>query len=226
MMIQFPGWAYTTDKVDVAAFCKYKYGSKVIYVGDEDPDVSRALNGEVIYASILTPSYEAFQAVLNDDVLTFSNSYTAHLNTYEPQMMLATIVASMYRGVNIVLLFPEDTADLKYPEFLLRFIYANLGILIGTDDMPFAYNNIFDDAVMDFLYTYNYVSPYEYVYMINNVTPASLQKLIEQLHIRVKNPNDTNEYLEYIQRMHDTMVQSNMVSTTSMFRCDPAHYKE
>ena len=225
-MIQFHGMAYATDKVDRAAFCKYQYNSKIVYIGDEDPDVSRALNGEVIYASILTPPYDAFQAVLNDDVLMFSNSYTAHLNNYEPQMMLATIVASLYRGVNIVLLFPEDTGDLKYPEFLLRFIFANLGIQVGSDEMPFAYNNAFDDTVMDFLYMYNYVSPYEYVYMINNVSPASLQKLIDQLQIKVLNPNDINEYLNYIQGMHDTMVKTNTVATTTMFTCDPSQYKE
>lgn len=220
-MVIFPGWIYTTESVDRALYCQHQYNAKVIYVGDDDQDVTRAFNGAIIYASVLTPPYDAFQAILNDDMVTFSNTYTSHLNMYECQMMLATIVASIYKGINIVLLFPGDTAELRYPQFLLSFIATNLGIQAGTDDIPFAYNNAFDDDVMNFLYMYNYVQPYEYIFRVNNVTPMALQKLISELQIVVKNPNDVNEYLEYVQRIHDVMVQSNTIPAIKMFSCDP-----
>ena len=134
-MITFNAQIYSTEKVDRAMLCQQS-GAKILYLGEPDPYLDQVTNNSLIYASILTPPYEAFQAVLNEDYARFGALYTEHLNTEEAQMFIATIVAAIYKGINIVLLFPEDTGDLKYPDFMLKFIFTNLGIQIATDDYP------------------------------------------------------------------------------------------
>lgn len=221
-MIRFNAQIYATEKVDKAMLCQQS-GAKILYIGEPDPYLDQVTGNSIIYASILTPPYDALQAVLNEDYVRFGAVYTEHLNTNEAQMFIATITAAIYKGINIVLLFPEDTAELKYPDFLMKFIFTNLGIQIATDDYPFMYNNAFDDIILDLLYRHNCISPYEYVYMITNVTSASLHKLVEELDIKVENPRDPNQYVMWVERFHNRMVQAQRYLITKPFTVDPSY---
>ena len=224
-MIIFRGQIYATDKVDRALLYQQQFGAKVIYIGEPDPYINQAFGNTLIQITTLTPPYDALQAVLCEDYTRFGAIYTEHLNTLEAQSLIATIVYAIYQGINIVLLFPEDTAELKYPDFLIKFIFTNLGIQVATDSNPFMYNNAFDDIIMDLLYRHDCVSPYEYIYMITNVTNASLHKLVDQLQIKVENPRDPIQYVQWVERFHDRMVAAQKPLTVQPFKCDPAHYK-
>jgi len=206
----FKGQLVSTFDINLALE-NQKYGSKVLYLGEKDPEVDARSNGTFIYASMLTPRYDALQAVLDNNYIAFGEMYTAYLNSNESQMLLATIVASMYRGINLVLLFPEDTGMLMYPDFIMKFLFTNLGIQPGTPSSPFIYNPAFDDINLDLMYRFNCIPVLDYLYAANNITPASLQKVISEMHIVVDNPKDIQQYISWIESYQDDMRLSNSV---------------
>ena len=219
-MITLTGQIYATEDIQRALSC-IPLGVKNIYIGDPDPDIDKLSHGTIIYGSILTPPYTALQQVIDGNIAGFAEAYTEHLNTQEAQMMITTIIYALYRGVNIQLIFPKDTGDLKYPDFLLKFIAANLGIIIGTDAIPFQYNPTYSDIILDLLYRNDCISPHEYIYYADNVTELSLHKLINQLEIKVTNPRDVNEYIRWVEGYHDRMNMAQSFEMITPFKVDP-----
>lgn len=219
------GQIYATEDIEHAMMCLTS-GAKIIYIGEPDQDLNRATNNSLICIPLLTPPYEALRAVLENDIAKFSLMYTEHLNTKECQLLIASIVAALYKGFMVILLFPKDTKELLYPDFLIKFFITNLGIQIGSDKIQYAFNPIFDDVNLDILYRHNIISPQEYVFNCTNITQLSLQKLIADLNIRVQNPNDISQYIKWVEEYHDRMVLANRLLTVQPFVCDPYYKKE
>lgn len=195
--------------------------SKIILVGDPDPDLAMQLNQSLIPASLLAPPYNALQEVLDGDYMKFVALYNQHLMTDEVQMLFATIFAALYKGVTIILLFPQDSAELMYPNALIQYFYQVFHVQVGTETTGFIVDPNATDKIVNLMYRCGTINSLEYVYMIENtITETAMKKLIYQLDIKVQHSDNYQEYLDWVDRYHKRMVTAGKILAVRPFSMD------
>lgn len=106
-----------------------------------------------VAATILLPPTQAIIADADDDMETFQTLYYQYLISDEVTEFISLIFYVLHTGINILLYIPsEDVKSLDYVGFLLSFISNNYGIKIGTDNIPFDFNNNYQSLICDMLY--------------------------------------------------------------------------
>ena len=89
------------------------------------------------YTSLLTcpmllPPYEAMEAEINQDLNNAQILYVQHLNRPDVQKLIATIIAALRMGKNIVLYIPDEDAahSFQFPTLLTNYFARMYGVMM------------------------------------------------------------------------------------------------
>lgn len=172
--------------VDSAA----RQGFKLIFIGDQ-MEIPNGYN--FINMPQLTPDYKTICAAISGDDNLLAQSYYASLLTPQVEETIAVLIGALARGVNIVLYFPADTLQLKYPYLLLQYLLDNFGIKVGDKNSPAMFNPAFDQIIWRLLYIYRIVSWDNYIMNVNDLDPVVLVRLREDLCPIYKIPTNISD---------------------------------
>lgn len=111
------------------------YQSRIVSITEGNP-FGNAI--QVVEASVLMPPYQAMLAQVDGDMNRFKIEYVNYLmSTDAVRALLAIIGKALLQGVNITLFVPKDEAQL-FIDILLEFMVGAFGIVVGTQNRPFA----------------------------------------------------------------------------------------
>lgn len=166
----------------------------------------------IITASTLMPDYAGLEADLNGSVEELRAKYFPYLATEEPRMFIATLIAAMYQGRNIILLVPPEYSKLRYPTLLMEYLYTYHGIQTMFKNVPFAYNKAFDVYNADCMYACNIIGPAEYL-MVAGPGFDMVDKLCYDTQMQFQ-PNTSKEQIkQYFEEWRKKMMQSGTATT-------------
>lgn len=161
--------------VDTAA----RQGFKLIFVGDQ-MEIPSGYN--FVNAVHFTPDYKTICAIIeNGDDALVSQLYFASLSTPVAEETFAVIIGALSQGNNIMIYFPNDTLQLKYPYLLLHYILERFGIRIGDKNTPCSYNPAYDTLNLRLLYIYRIIPWNSFIMAVNDLDPVVLIRLREDL---------------------------------------------
>lgn len=135
---------------DINLAMQWSQQCKVLFIGE----LNSQLPPNFIEYSILLPPVEALEAEVNGDTQTYNYIYTQHL-TYNPycQEAIATILAAINRGVNIIF-YIEEGNNLSHKEFLMSYFFNVFGITLGSDMTNFGYKCDYVGIINTVIYTW------------------------------------------------------------------------
>lgn len=153
-------------------------GFKLLYVGDvlETPKQWNFIN-----AIGFVPDYQCMSAIIEGDDNRFALSYIQNLKNPMAEELFAIILAALCKGTGIMLYFPEDTLQLKYPYLLMQYMQDNYGLIVGDKSNPFSYNQVFDSSNTRLMYLYKLVDWKTYILNVDEADPMILMRLREDL---------------------------------------------
>lgn len=191
------------------SFCINKATSHIIVCASTDvnnnPGFIQATGA--IVASVLVPPYEACMAKMNGDEVTFENLYASYLSVGEPCQIIGLLLKSMYLGKNIILYCSKDEFEVGYIQVFMKYVWANFGVCIGTEQNPFMFNPdpfndmiisefLFNIGIDDSLELFAFWKPVPH-YILNDITVI---KLSQELSLYLPN-STTDKYREFIRTM-------------------------
>lgn len=108
---------------------------KIVFIGE-----LKQLPQGIIEYSILLPPVEALNAEVEGNIQQYNMIYNQYL-MYTPycQEAIATILAAISRGVNIVVCI-EEGDNLSHGQFLWNFFKNTFGLIMATVNNPFQFN--------------------------------------------------------------------------------------
>lgn len=134
-MLELAPLAATSD-LDMAATA-LKNGAVIVYLGDplsKPEQLSNALNG-----TELVPDYTLLQILINGNLVAFEKNYYNKLVMCTSSFV--NIFNFMFMKKTVIIYFPSDTMELKYPEILLRFFRSYYGVQAATKSTDFQYDS-------------------------------------------------------------------------------------
>lgn len=150
----FKGNLYSTTSLDMVRNMMGNY--KIIIIGD-CPDQMLVQTTGALIGSVLTPTYQAFEARMNNDIEAFNTIYYNHLQSKEVTNFLACIFRSLYNGINILFYAPSDEAALFFNELYMN-IFTRFGIIVGNENQQFGFDPNFTWIVSSILYLFELFS--------------------------------------------------------------------
>lgn len=180
-------------------------GFKLIYIGDQ-MEIPQGYN--FINMPQLTPDYKTICAAISGDDNLLAQSYFESLITPQVEESIAVLIGALTRGVNIVLYFPHDTLQLKYPYLFLQFLMDRFGIQVGDKNSPSMYNPAFDQIIMRMLYIYRIIPWDAYIMNTEELDPISIARLREDLCAQYNIPMNISDQdmVARVQKIKDQMV--------------------
>lgn len=208
MLLGFKGMLISTSDIQYVQAAAIDPNTKIMFMGDPEGQQQLIQNLRLILATPWIPDYLVMEADINGDPNEFAAKYIDYLNREESQMMFATLCTALYRGKNIILYFPPESMEFKYPTFLTQnYMVYNFGIRAATAQSPFNFDSRYGDKVAYLMYFYNTITPIEFILMTESMDINSLTKVIVDMRIPVtgdisKNPKPILDWIEeYKQRM-------------------------
>lgn len=207
----------TTDK----EFVKQQTlsGFKVVIIGDRDEELLQyygALMGEC-----LIPNYNAMSAYVDDDIQNFINIYVQQLSSYEVEEFITVVMYSICEGNNILLYLTPQEAQLPYSAVLMDFINKYYGVLIGTPNNPYIFNEAFYGIILDKLFIHSLIDEYTYLQSYPLQMPIINDTCIYKL-VNIFKPyimdQSINGYKAYFNEYKNNLHQSNGVFLQDPFR--------
>lgn len=199
-------------------------GFKLIYIGDQ-MEIPQGYN--FINMPQLTPDYKTICAAISGDDNALTQSYFESLTTPQVEETIAVLLGALTRGVNIVLYFPMDTLQLKYPYLFLQFLMEKFGIKVGDKNTPPIYNPAFDQIILRMLYIYKIIPWNEYIMNTDTLDPISLIRLREDLCGQYNIPTNISDQdmVNKVQQIKDEIV-AKMTTKPKLFECVEVKKKE
>lgn len=134
---------------------------KTIIVADE-PHLYSIPDG--IAGSILMPSYQALEALLDEDFISFKFEYNNYLsNDITAVRFINIILQALIVGTNILLFVEKEANNLDYTVALKEFFMENFGIVIGDQNTTFKYNITYYPVILNRLYAEDEISKEHYL---------------------------------------------------------------
>lgn len=146
---------------------------KILYIGEplEKPNI------DCINATALCPNYYTLQIFIEaGECKNYIDSYTDYLQRTGAET-IATILCALMNGTNIVLYFPYETLELKYPGYLLQYLEVYFGITAQTKSTDFNYNPSYNSNNLRMLYINRLISPADFVLNSEEIDDICIQKL-------------------------------------------------
>lgn len=154
---------------------------RVLYVSDPEGDTDFIRANGLIFADPFVPMYDTLEFLINGNEQEFTNMYIASLESEEAQLFFTTIVTAIYKGIDILLYFPLDVLDLKYPYLLFGHLISKYGITGEWDGTMANVNPQFRNYHAEIMYLNNCITPQEYLYLTEMITTIPLVKIVQDL---------------------------------------------
>lgn len=187
--------------VDTAA----RTGYKLIYVGDQ---LEMPQGYKFVNAIMFTPDYKTMSAIIEGNQQRVAENYYASLQTPQAEELFAIIIGALRSNSQIMIYFPNETLQLKYPYLLLEHMLNKYGIRVGDNNNPFAYNPSYDMSNFRLLYLYNLVTWQEFILNTEDLDDFTIAKLKQELcqqfniPVNISNIDMVNE----IQKIKDKLI--------------------
>lgn len=153
-------------------------GYKLLYIGDS---MEMPRQFKFVDAVAFTPDYQCMCAIIGNNTQKFEELYYTNLSAGPAQELFAVIIAALRQGNNIMMYFPSDSLQLKYPVFLMQFMEQALGIQTGTDKVPPMYNEQFNLRNMRLMYLFKLIPWKEFLLVCEDVDPIILARFKEDI---------------------------------------------
>lgn len=187
--------------VDTAA----RTGYKLIYVGDQ---LEMPQGYKFVNAIMFTPDYKTMSAIIEGNQQRVAENYYASLQTPQAEELFAIIIGALRSNSQIMIYFPNETLQLKYPYLLLEHMLNKYGIRVGDNNNPFIYNPAYDTSNFRLLYLYNLVTWQEFILNTEDLDDFTIAKLKQELcqqfniPVNISNIDMVNE----IQKIKDKLI--------------------
>lgn len=208
-MINFKSILITTSDLQLIQTAAPDPNTKILYLGDSEGAQNFISGYKMIVAGPWIPDITVMESDLNGIVEGFNARYLDYLNQPESQMLLATVLTALYKGKNVILFFPPESNEFKYPSFLLNYIANVTGIIPTSPTTAFSFNPAYNDKIAWIMYYYNTIDPLEFILLTESMDINSLSKLIMDLGISVEGDISKNPkpLLDWIERYKQTMLE-------------------
>lgn len=207
----FKGQLAATYDPNMVQYIAAEPNSKIIFLGDPVGNEEQIRYYHMITASPLVPDYSVLEADINGNEAEFIARYNAYLSSDQASMYLATIMAALIVGKNILLYFPPDIQGLKYPDALLNFILQAYGIQTRTETIPFGYNENYTPRNASIMYKYNVIDPQTYLRLAGETFVSMIPKLAFDIGIPVSGPSDfsAQPMIDYINNYRINLLKTD-----------------
>ena len=197
----FNGRIFYTSNLQMISSGYYQ-GYKLIYIGDslEMPQDFNFIDG-----ALFTPDYRTISAALEGNDSLLVNNYNNQLNSSNTQEFIAVILSALMKGINVLIYFPEEVFQLKFPYILLEYFRDIYGILIGNEyqDCIFNINSVTNSNIYSTLYMSNiidwksFISNVEKEYITNYLALCKIRGETSKLYNIPPSVSDI-EFLDYL----------------------------
>lgn len=177
---------FATSNMEVVASAAQQ-GFKLLFIGDT-MDMPKQF--PFINAITFTPDSRSICALLEGEEKIFAEMYLMSLATEVNEKMFAVILGALNKGQKILLFFPEDTQQLKYPYLLLKYFNDKFGIRVGDKNSECLYNDNYDYSNLSFMYMNDILTWQEYILSVENLDQFVLAKLKQDLCDKYDIPKD------------------------------------
>lgn len=156
------------------AMSEMSMGAKVLYLGDpmSIPDIPN-----IIRATLLVPDYNCLRFFADGMIGEYQKQYLRLLNSPGTAESFASIIALLYKGVKVILFFPEENKDLDYAETLLKYIRDTFGITAQSKSTEPMYNTAYDTANARLLHMYKLISGEDFIFMSEELNDFDIDRL-------------------------------------------------
>lgn len=198
------GSIIATSNLDVVK-CSIMNGFKAMYIGDPMyiPQDINLING-----SIFTPDYQVMSLIIDSNDDMFTKAYIDYLNGPQCEEMFAVLIAALFKGINIILYFPEDSIQLKYPILFMQFLFNRYGVVVGDNNTPFSFNMALYPSNMRLLYLYSLIDWRQYILSVEDLDQYVLSKLRQDICPIYQIPFeiDDNSFVQEITKIKDKLL--------------------
>ena len=202
--------AATTDPKVVEYNVFNNPNCKAIFVGDTVGYENMISYYHILVASPLVPDYSVMEADIEGSPWEFSMKYRDYLQNQQATQYFITILAALHMGKIILLFFPPESNGLNYPSELLRFMNDVYGITVAYPEMglQYMYNPRFDDFDANMMYSYNLMTPEDY---LQYVTPQTInyQKVAMDLRLPIRENTSFESVSNWILQYRDRILKAN-----------------
>lgn len=196
-----------TDNIEEAITFANQCNGKIIYMG-EPSEVPPVYQREFVFATLVLPDYATMEANINGDYDSFAAKYSAQLCSTEAVMFFSTMIAALYMGNNIIILFPKDTGELWYSNFFLNYLMEVYGIQACTKNTNFVNANLPQNWYL--IYMNNMINGYMYILNGTIFDEPILNKLYSEIKPTTK-CNTITDYSNFIAWLKNQMMASGTV---------------
>lgn len=200
-----------TNNINDAQMASVNPNTRILFISDPEgyQDIIRSMR--MIVSSAWVPDYNIMEADLNGDINEFILKYLDYLNRPEAQMMFATILLALYQKKDLVMFFPPEAWEFKYPNALLKYISDNYGIAVNA-----GFNPAYSDKISSILYEYSFIPVQDFILESNSMDFNDLVKVINELNIpidsnRIDIRTNPKPVLDYIEQYKQAMISANKV---------------
>ena len=183
---------------------------KAIFVGDTVGYENMISYYHILVASPLVPDYSVMEADIEGSPWEFSMKYRDYLQNQQATQYFITILTALHMGKFILLFFPPESNGLNYPSELLRFMNDVYGITAAYPEMglQYMYNPRFDDFDANMMYSYNLMTPEDY---LQYVTPQTInyQKVAMDLRLPIRENTSFESVSNWILQYRDRILKAN-----------------
>lgn len=204
-----------TNNITEVQMASVNPNTKILFVSDPEgyQDIIRQLR--MVVASAWVPDYNVMEADLNGDINEFTLKYLDYLNRPESQVMFATILLALYQKKDLVMYFPPEALDFKYPDTLMQYIYDNYGICVGNSSYRPEFNQLYSDRIYSILYSYSFIPVQDFILGTTTMDINDLVKVIQELQIPIDSTKNIylnpKPVLDYIEAYKQSMLQTQKI---------------
>ena len=208
------GKLIATSDINVA-IAEANNGAKILYLGDIEskPNISG-----LITPTLLVPSYQSLSLLVDGRVKDYEMSYIRSLQSNDAVMSFASLLALLYYGNKVIMLFPLENSDLNYSEILLTHIQRVYGVTAQTKSSYFGYDQRFDPANARLLYLNSIINPVDYVMMTRVFNDLDINKLKVDLADSWKIPTNVSnqQFVEILGRKKENLAKYGTINEPLM----------
>lgn len=195
----FKGMLSSTSDLSLATQCAMS-GWKILYVGDPCGAENIIRQYQFIMAMPLVPEYQILCKEIDGAIAEFDLEYEDQLMRNDASDFFAGILTAMLTGINVMLFFPEETSQLRYPTVLMGYIYNTFGIIAANMNIRYTYNDDYNANNLVFMYTKNTIDTKTFLLFFDYpLVPELVDRIIFDIKPFLRNPSDYNEKIATVQ---------------------------
>lgn len=197
-------------------------GWKVLYLGDPCDENDLIMNYGFIVTMPLVPEYNILVKDVEGYTSEFDLEYVDMLGREPALSFFVSILTALFQGLNIMLYFPLNVSEFRYPSVLLQYITQQYGIMAGGPENPYVYYDRYNNTNLIFMYSYNTISHVDFLLYYDGPLDENLiDNLVSRIQPRLNNIYDYQEKYNAIVEYKATYIQ---IASTGQYPIDACHH--